>query len=818
MSENTDRMNQKLLEMAASWRESPEVVEELVAFGSRFYRYSVRNTMLIYSQNPHATYVQSYLAWKRLGYHVRRGEQGIKVLTPVETTFLKTREGLVSLRQATAQQKEQYKNGELESVTRKSFVTGNVFDISQTDVPKEKYPEFYYMGIASVFHADVIQGLAAYAKEILGCQVVTEDLQSISLRGDYRPGRIRLNALLEDTERLSTFAHELGHAVMDHAGSGLSAAQKEFEADAFGIMLSSFVGAQITDGRRRHFASQYQALLEADPQMNLLELLVHVQKVYRGQIEPIKTYVGRQVNLEHLHLQGILEAEMEAKSMAAGGPSQKQMDFVQDIARTLGLKLPEKMGQKEIGAFIGKYKKEFFDMKSAEELADIKDKIRIVDYARSYLHLTVRKVGAYYGLDEFESMRIDDRKNCFFRNSLQGKINTGSIIDFAAEYGHGGDVKAAIQELKAIYRGTGMEIPVRQPYQRREIEANPSKTGALVLPEHSPNMHRVYAYLTKTRYIDQDIVQEFVDRKMLYQDKRGNCVFVSYDREGKPDFGFLRGTHSDIKYYRELEHGDYSRGFYIDNQAPRLIVTESAIDAASIMTILKGQGRDHKEYDYQILAGVGKYACVANNLIASPKREVLFALDNDEAGVRGIRAILDDMREKGVKCPVSLHLPSDKDWNKDLVNVAKKFQSLEKIPFLGQKDSGETEPGQEQKLEGAFTICDNTLMIYAADGGQVGETILYQGEGSYYYYTGMVYDGSVEEHVLTPARTAACDLYRYQMYSQDAACICQEETPRSRETMQKAMKTGAAMTQMRLKEIEKNKGLKELQAGLELEM
>ena len=82
----------------------------------------------------------------------------------------------------------------------------------------------------------------------------------------------------------------------------------------------------------------------------------------------------------------------------------------------------------------------------------------------------------------------------------------------------------------------------------------------------------------------------------------------------------------------------------------------------------------------------------------------------------------------------------------------------------------------------------------------------------------MVYDGSVEEHVLTPARTAACDLYRYQMYSQDAACICHEETPRSRETMQKEMKTGAAMTQMRLKEIEKNKGLKELQAGLELEM
>ena len=61
-------------------------------------------------------------------------------------------------------------------------------------------------------------------------------------------------------------------------------------------------------------------------------------------------------------------------------------------------------------------------------------------------------------------------------------------------------------------------------------------------------MHRAYAYLTQTRYIDQDIVQDFVNRKMLYQDVRGNCVFVAYDEKKEPVFANFRGTLSEVKF------------------------------------------------------------------------------------------------------------------------------------------------------------------------------------------------------------------------------------------------------------------------------
>ena len=44
-------------------------------------------------------------------------------------------------------------------------------------------------------------------------------------------------------------------------------------------------------------------------------------------------------------------------------------------------------------------------------------------------------------------------------------------------------------------------------------------------------MRKVFAYLTKSRFINQEIVQDFVTQHMLYQDLKGNCVFVSYDND-----------------------------------------------------------------------------------------------------------------------------------------------------------------------------------------------------------------------------------------------------------------------------------------------
>ena len=50
---------------------------------SRFHRYSVNNTMLIYMQKPDATLVAGFNKWKnQFERHVKKGEHGITIIAP----------------------------------------------------------------------------------------------------------------------------------------------------------------------------------------------------------------------------------------------------------------------------------------------------------------------------------------------------------------------------------------------------------------------------------------------------------------------------------------------------------------------------------------------------------------------------------------------------------------------------------------------------------------------------------------------------------------------------------------------------------------
>lgn len=220
--------------------------------------------MLIYNQNPHATYVQSFQAWNEMDTYVRKGQKGLKILVPVKCTYLKIGDEAIPLRKATQEQVAAYKQGKIKGEERLHFKVGTVFDISQTTFSKERYPELFSMGYSSDQHKEIIQGLTDFAKEKLDCSVVTTDLQSISLRGDYAPSlnRIRLNTFLEDTEKLSTLSHELGHAMIHHIpDTKKTPSQLEFEADALSIMVQAHCGIEVTEFRKHHLAENYKTLL-----------------------------------------------------------------------------------------------------------------------------------------------------------------------------------------------------------------------------------------------------------------------------------------------------------------------------------------------------------------------------------------------------------------------------------------------------------------------------------------------------------------------------------------------------------------------------
>lgn len=160
--------------------------------------------------------------------------------------------------------KEQAKSGKLKIYEKLVYGTGTVFDISQTDYPKEKYPALLSVGYESKEHGKLADVLADYCRA-LGCNVYCEQFDSITLSGfyDYKKDTIAVNSLLDDTAKLSTLSHEFGHMISNHNDiDGKSPLQKEFEADVISIMFHKNYGLEIPIRRKEHFKKVFDSLIE----------------------------------------------------------------------------------------------------------------------------------------------------------------------------------------------------------------------------------------------------------------------------------------------------------------------------------------------------------------------------------------------------------------------------------------------------------------------------------------------------------------------------------------------------------------------------
>lgn len=69
----------------------------------------------------------------------------------------------------------------------------------------------------------------------------------------------------------------------------------------------------------------------------------------------------------------------------------------------------------------------------------------------------------------------------------------------------------------------------------------PEPKPEFIMPEKGADSRRVFSYLTKTRYIDPSIVNEFIRSGLLYQDTKGNAVFL-HKNNGKPCGAEIHGT------------------------------------------------------------------------------------------------------------------------------------------------------------------------------------------------------------------------------------------------------------------------------------
>ncbi len=186
-------------------------------FASRFHRYSLGNQTLIAAQCSQASYVAGYRTWQKLGYQVRKGEHGIRILAPRPYS-----------RTTDAGEEEQHV----------SFAAVAVFDASQlTETPALPIhraaladdQQHRYAAVLAVVEAE---GIRVEERDDLG-----------SAEGYSAGGVIVLRRGLDSHNRTLVLLHEWSHEIL-HKGTakGLARERKEAQAEATAYVVSRHFG------------------------------------------------------------------------------------------------------------------------------------------------------------------------------------------------------------------------------------------------------------------------------------------------------------------------------------------------------------------------------------------------------------------------------------------------------------------------------------------------------------------------------------------------------------------------------------------------
>lgn len=297
-------------------------------------------------------------------------------------------------------------------------------------------------------------------------------------------------------------------------------------------------------------------------------------------------------------------------------------------------------------------------------IQEIKQRVRIEDLAPLY-GLTLIKKGNYLTSKEHDSLMIHPEKQKFWHNS---QLTGGDVIDFVRYFGNV-DFGGAVEQLKSI-ANISNDIAYIQPSAQSSLGRTvPTtlNTKEFILPEKDNNNKNVFAYLTQTRKINADIVNDLINSNHLFQDVHKNCVFVGYNENQKPVFANQRGTNTEKKFVADVVNSNYNECFYLNHNSNKLIVAESVIDVLSIATIIAATQGEYQNYNYLALSGTTKRQSIFHHLEQQPEIDTLIlSLDNDKAGELASQKVKEQLQEMEWTGSITDYTSVLKDWNEDL--------------------------------------------------------------------------------------------------------------------------------------------------------
>lgn len=251
---------------------------------SKFHCFSVRNQFLIKKQNPNATLLKGYVAWKNeFERNIKKGENGISILAPNNYKITVEKEKLDEHGNKILDE-----NGnpilEKQKIEISSYKKVTVFDISQTIGKKI---ENLTLAEELKFNVENFNSFFYALKEISPVPVYVENING-NAKGYYSPSenKIVVNENMSQSQTIKTLIHEIAHSKLHNIEElknrkNTSKNYLEVEAESVTYIVSNSLGIDTSD-----YSFSYIASWSNDK--NLDELISSLEIIQKSSNELIE--------------------------------------------------------------------------------------------------------------------------------------------------------------------------------------------------------------------------------------------------------------------------------------------------------------------------------------------------------------------------------------------------------------------------------------------------------------------------------------------------------------------------------------------------
>ncbi|MCM3408148.1 DUF3991 domain-containing protein [Staphylococcus epidermidis] len=408
-----------LVKRVKEFKNNPEKVQDYLDFVAKCPNYSYRNLLLIQSQYPSAKYVGSYNHFKDKGFHVMRGEKGIKILSPKFKKHVNVDGKLLPLNKVDKSVQEKVKNNEIKAVDKVyGYKPVTVFDVTQTNAKADDLPEYYpnrreklytsspnatehvFKALQSFAEDNNIKTVDNYTNNTYQNNSIGGAEKGVNIQTRDNENIIGLRQGLEPEEKNHTYIHELTHALHHKASDHLTRQEKETEAEMVAYIVSKHYGIEPSESSIKYISDYSHNMKDLKDTKNTINRVTNISRSFINQID-------QHIDFEHLEeLQKTETFEVEEKDT-----THKREDKSESLTE-----------KEDKNKFI----------KLTKEDKQIARNKSIIDVLNQNGHDIVHSNGKYYKDETNPNIYVNSEKNIYYDSS---KKQGGDPIRFLVNNG-----------------------------------------------------------------------------------------------------------------------------------------------------------------------------------------------------------------------------------------------------------------------------------------------------------------------------------------------------------------------------------------------